>query len=490
MTEHNDSGRNVERRRFIEAAGATGVAALAGCTGNDDSEDGGTGATTGGSQDTITVQWAADPRLADQIDVFIEEMREAGLPDHIELDVIAGSNVTDDRQDQYTQWLNSERSEPDLLNLDSGWTVPFIVRGQTENLENHLSSDLVDSIHDEYFDNALLTAVDQDGALNALPMWVGLPAMMYRKDLVENAGYDPEGENWATESITWQKFSQVISDVLDENDDLDMGYTFQANDYEGLSCCNFNEFISSWGGAYFGGDLLGPIGDRDITLNEQPVLDSIRMIRTFIHGQDDEHSLDGYEGPISPESVVQMTEQTSLEPFLSGNAVANRNWPSFIQEAASDENFGEDLGVMPIPYAVTPEEATYEGRGGPVGALGGWHLAMNPYSEKKEAAAQVMEAMTADNVLLNGVFDAVGQIPPKAQVLASDGAQEIPVIGRYVDTLRVVGENAIPRPATAVWPQQSSEISGEVNSTYNQQKSPEDAMSDLEESLNSIEQSV
>lgn len=214
------------------------------------------------------------------------------------------------------------------------------------------------------------------------------------------------------------------------------------------------------------------------------------MVRTFLYGSDDSEALDGYEGPISPESAIQMTEQSSLDPFLSGNAVANRNWPSFIQEAANDDNFGEDLGAMPIPYAVTLDEAEYEGRGGPVGALGGWHLAMNPYSEKKEAAARVLEAMTADNVILNGVFDAVGQIPPKPQVLASDGAQDIPVIGRHVDTLRVVGENAIPRPATAVWPQQSSEISGEINGSLNQDKSPEDAMADLEESLDSIEQSV
>ena len=29
--------------------------------------------------------------------------------------------------------------------------------------------------------------------------------MIYRKDLVEEAGYDPEGENWATEPMSWQE---------------------------------------------------------------------------------------------------------------------------------------------------------------------------------------------------------------------------------------------------------------------------------------------
>jgi len=115
---------------------------------------------------------------------------------------------------------------------------------------------------------------------------------------------------------------------------------------------------------------------------------------------------------------------------------------------------------------------------------------MNPYSEKKEAATQLIEATMSDSFHLEAVFRSVGQIPPKPSVLTSDGASEIPEIGRFMETFRVIGENAVPRPVTAVWPQQSSEISGEVNDTLGQSKSPTQAMSDLESSLTQIEESV
>ena len=251
---------------------------------------------------------------------------------------------------------------------------------------------------------------------------------------------------------------------------------------------DFNEFMSSWGGAYFGGKLFGPVGDRPITVNEKPVLDAIRMVRTFIHGKSDSHSLDGYAGQISPESVLQWNEQPSAQPFLNGKAVANRNWPSYIKDAGKE--LGDKLGFMPIPHAVPANKAKYKGRGGPVGALGGWHLTMNPYSQKKEAATEFIKATMSDSFHLNAVFKNIGQIPPKPAVLKSDGAADVPVIGRFMDTFRVIGENAVPRPVTAVWPQESSAISGEVNAALGQKKSPQKAMKSLQSSLKEIENSV
>jgi hypothetical protein len=46
----------------------------------------------------------------------------------------------------------------------------------------------------------------------------------------------------------------------------------------------------------------------------------------------------------------------------------------------------------------------------------------------------------------------------------------------------------VPRPVTAIWPQQSTQVSKEVNATIRQQKSPSDAMSALAQSLESLEQ--
>ncbi|WP_410767035.1 substrate-binding domain-containing protein [Haloferax sp. DFSO60] len=501
----------VSRRNFVKAAGASGVAVgLAGCisTGGGDG-DGGNG---GGDGDTdtpinteaptedITIQWAADTRIADAEEEVLQALSDAGLPDNITVDIIAGSQVTDNRQAQYQQWLSGGREEPTLLMMDSGWTIPFIARNQLQNLSQSLPSEMTDAINNEYFEASVATATGSDGDLYGQPLFPDFPTMQYRKDLLRNAGYtDDDFETWATESMSWEEFSAITKEALDAND-VQYGYTFQANVYEGLSCCDFNEFMTSYGGAYFGGreNLFGPVGDRPITVEEEPVINSIRMVRTLIHGEDDEYALDGITGNIAPEAVLQWTEEPSRQPFTTGNAVMHRNWPYSIvingaePSAENDQTgFGEDLGVMPIPYGVTPDEAEYEGTGGPVAALGGWHLTMNPNSsdEQKQAGVQVMKAMQDEQFQLD-MFRIIGWIPPRPTLLDSDEAAEVDIIGRYLPALKVAGENAIPRPVTVVWPQESGRVSQEVNAAYAQEKSPEQAMADLASQLEQIEQNA
>lgn len=477
--DRNDSdSRGVSRRRFVQTVGASGAAAgLAGCYGKADS-------------DGTTIEWAASEQEASNADAIQQALYDAGMPEEIDIEFLSGGDVSDDRRNQYQQWLSANRSDPDLLRVDNGWTIPFIQRGQLLNLSEHLDDETLGKT-DDYFDMSVSTAMGPGGDMFALPLWVGLPTMSYRKDLVEEAGYDPEGENWATESISWQTFSQVTKDVLEQNPEIDHGYTFQADVYEGLSCCDFNEFMSSWGGAYFGGqdNLFGPVGDRPITVDDEQVLDSIRMVRTFIHGNDAEDTLDEFEGNISPEAVLQWTEGPSGSSFMNDNAVMHRNWPFFVNQNGAEDAYGEDLGVMPIPYGVTEDEAEYDGTGGPVASLGGWHVAVNPNSDNVDAALEVVKAASKDSFNL-ALFETLGQIPPKPELLETDRARDIPVVGRYLDTFKVAGENAIPRPVSVVWPDQSTRIAQNVNAAYTGDKSPENAMSDLKESLESIENSV
>lgn len=491
----------VSRRRFVKAAGASGVAVgLAGCVSTGGGGDGGgnqetdTPIETGAPTEDITVQWAADSRAADNADATKQALHDAGLPDNITVEIIAGSQVTNNRQNQYQQWLSGGREEPTLMMMDSGWMIPFIARDQLQNLSQSLPDDMVSTVEDNYFQASVQTAQSPDsGDLFGIPLFPDFPTMQYRKDLLREAGYgDSDFETWATESMSWEEFSKVTKEALDAND-AEYGYTFQANTYEGLSCCDFNEFMTSYGGAYFGDhdNLFGPIGDRPVTVDEQPVIDSIKMVRTLINGEDDEHALDGITGDIAPEAVLQWTEEPSRKPFMNGDAIMHRNWPYSIIAAGAEDVYGEDLGVMPIPYGVESSEAEYEGTGGPVAALGGWHMALNPNSSQqhKRAAVEVMKTMMTEQFQLD-IFGIMGWIPPRPELLEADQAQEVEVIGRYLPQLKVAGENAVPRPVTVVWPQQSSQIAKEVNAAYAGEKAPEKAMSDLKSSLEEIEQSA
>ncbi len=477
MGRENARRSGVSRRTFVKAAGASGVTAgslgLAGCLGSAD-------------QDTIIIH--ADTDFQDIRDELLEALWNAGLDREISYEVRAAANNTEQRRQDIQSALQAGRAPPDIFMMDSGWTIPFILREQTLNLTERLSNDVLNRIENTYLDAAVQTARHpQTGDLNALPLFPDFAVMVYRKDLVEAAGYDTSG--WATNALSWQEFSQVVADTRDQSD-VDYGFTTQAAAYEGLSCCTFNETMSGWGGAYFGGlDNLLEAGDRPVTVEEEQVLDTIRMMRSFMYGQDDAHALEGYE-QIAPTSIVQWVEDTSLGPFANGNAVANRNWPAFaIAETATEDAFGDAIGVMPIPYGVTPEESPYEGLGGTCTALGGWHLAINPNTDRIDDCVRLLEAFTAENVQLT-MYEEGTWFPPNLDLLETEEAQQIEPLNRYTETFRILGENAIPRPVTDIWAEQGAVIAIEVHNAYTQQKTPEQAMTDLKSRLQDSEQEV
>ena len=476
--EHRVAGSN-SRRTFLKATAGVSAATFGTLSGL-------AGSTV--AQEGPTIRWASDPLAKENEDAIRQGLYDAGLSQDINFEIVAGAFETGSRQQQYQQWLNASRSQPDLLMMDNGWTIPFIVRDQLLNLSQALPEELLSTVSDQYFEALVSTARGPDGDLFGLPLFPDFATVLYRRDWVEDAGYDPEGENWAEDSMEWQRFSEVIADTRDQQG-VDYGYTWQGDVYEGLSCCDFNEFMSSWGGAYFGPleNLFGPIGDRPITVTEQPVVDAVRMGKTFID-PDAEGTLDGYQ-QISPRAVLQWTEQTSLAPFQNDSAVANRNWSFAINQTGSEDEFGEDLGVMPIPYGVTPDEANYKGTGGSPSALGGWHVSVNPNTDNQDAALQVLEAMASESFRLV-LFENVGWLPPQPELFTNSDFQDIEPVGRYLPQLRIAGENAISRPVTAVWPQESTQIAQEVNAGMSGDKSPQQAMADLESALQSIEESA
>lgn len=464
----------VSRRSFVKAAGASGVAAgslgLAGCLGSAD-------------DDTVIIH--SDSDFQDIRDEIQQALWDAGLDDDISYEVRAAADDTDARRQDIQSALQAGRSPPDIFMMDSGWTIPFILREQTLNLSDQLSTDVIDRIENEYLDASVETARHPEtDNLHALPLFPDFSVMLYREDLIEEAGHDTSG--WATEPISWQEFSEIVADTQQQSG-VDFGFTTQAAAYEGLACCTFNETMSSWGGAYFGGlDNLFDAGGRPVTVDEEPVLNAIRMMRAFMYGEEDEHALDGYE-QISPTSIVQWIEDESLGPFQNGNAIAHRNWPFAIGEGA--DAFGEDLGVMPVPYGVTEEESEYEGLGGTAAALGGWHLAINPHTDRLDESLAIIEAFSDESVQL-AMFEANGWLPPQIDLLGTPEFEEIEPFGRYTDTLQILGEGAVPRPVTDIWAEQAAVIAIEVHSAYTQQKTPEEAMGDLKTRLERSEEDV
>lgn len=477
--------RRIPRRRFIEAVSAGSTVGLAGCTSMQTIFG---GSSDDGSRTTVT--WSTIADFSQYMPEVREALWNAGLPKDIYLRHIPHpGDTTNQIHSQFQLWLNAGRANPDILFADTAWTIPFVVGDQVVNLSEYLPQETLDTIESNYV-RQLLPTVRKAGTgdFYGVPMTIDVAGIQYRKDLVTDAGYDPDGEQWATEGITWKRFSTVVKDTLEQNPDIDYGYTFQGRAYEGLSCCNFNEWMTSFGGAYFGGrkHLFGPVGERPVTVDEQPLLDAIGMIRTFIYGNDDPYALDGYAGNIAPVANLQWTEATSATPFTTGNALVNRNWPTSWIDSA--EKFGDDLGVMVIPAGVSEADAKYDGTGGTRRSfIGGWANMVNPYSESISAAAQVIRYMTNNEELRQLLFEKLALIPPNLDILNSKRFKRAGTIGRYVDTLQTTAKKAIPRAATVAWDPESAEISQQVHRALARRNRPEKAMKDLKNTIGVIE---
>ncbi|MDS0259864.1 extracellular solute-binding protein [Haloarcula sp. S1CR25-12] len=471
-----DRSRAVDRRRFVRALGATGLAASGGLA----------GCLSRGSAGPQTIEIAANTDVKENIGQIAGKLHEVGLSDEIELTAIAGVSSSGSRKQQYNRWLSGNLEQPALFMMDSGWSIPFILRDQLVDI-SEIRPALADTIQQEYFETFVRSIEDRTGGLYGVPLFPTTGTMLYRKDLVKEAGFSPERNNWATEPLSWQRFSEVTKETMDATDTR-WGFSFQANSYEGLACCDFKEFTGSWGGSYFGEkqNLFGPVGERPVTVDSDPVVNATRMVRTFIEG-DTRNPLASVTGDIAPRAVLQWQEETSRRPFSNGNVVMHRNWPYAIAIGGAEDAYGRDLGVMPMPYGVTEEQAKYDGYGGTTSSLGGWHVALNPNTPKRERALEVMEAMTEPEMQLF-LFELLGWLPPRPALFETERMRQVPVMGRYVETLKLTVENSTPRPVTVAWPQESTKIAQQANAAFSGDGTPSQRMQTLKDQLQAIEE--
>jgi trehalose/maltose transport system substrate-binding protein len=364
-----------------------------------------------------------------------------------EVRVISTPNSATERLALYQQMLAAGSGDIDVYQIDVIW--PGILGSHLIDLAPHVPEEVVK----EHFP-AIIENNTVGGELVAVPWFTDAGVLYYRKDLLEKYGKKPPE--------TWQDLTAIAQEIQDAEraaGNASMwGLVYQARAYEGLTC-NGLEWIDSWGG--------GTIVDADgkITVNNPKAVEAIDWAASTV-------------GTITPDGVLNYTEEESRGVWQSGNAVFMRNWPYAWALGNDPASPIKDLiGVSALP------------KGGPdgkhTGTLGGWQLAVSKYSQNPDVAADLVAFLTGAEEQKRRAIQ--GAYNPTIEALYKDPEvlEAVPFFGSLYDTF----VNAVARPSRVTggrYNQVSAEFFNAVHEVLSKKSSAADSLAGLESRLDRL----
>jgi multiple sugar transport system substrate-binding protein len=316
----------------------------------------------------------------------------------------------------------------DAFVLDVIWVAEFARAGWLADLSASFPPERVRA----EFLSGPAEVVTADGRTRAVPWFVDVGLLYYRRDLV------PRPPSTAAELEAMAREATSRAPAL-------AGYLWQGRQYEGLSCAFFEAVWGRGGEAFEGGRLR---------LDSPAAREALGWLRGLL------------ERGVSPRSVAVAAEEDARRAFQEGRAVFMRNWPyawPLLQEEGSPVR--GRVGVAPVP-----------GEAGPgAGALGGWQLgvAARARPERRAAAVRLVAYLASPeaNLVLAAAY---GRNPARRAAYADPRlAGRNPFIAGLLPAL----ERARPRPVTPYYMLVADALQGELSAAVSGLRSPAEALS-------------
>lgn len=362
--------------------------------------------------------------------------------------IVSMPESSTDQFGQYKLWLSAQSPDIDVYRLDVIW-APQIAEHFID-----LTAAAAD-IRDQFVPSTI-EAQTVDGKLMALPMFMGAPALYYRKDLLEKYG-KPVPATWAELTDT----AEAVMEGERAAGNAEMqGFVFQGAAYEGLTC-NAMEWVGAMGG--------GPIvnADGSIGINNEKAAAALDMAA-------------GWIGTIAPEGVLNYKEEDARGVFQSGDAVFMRNWNyAYALVTGADSPIKDNVGVSPLPG----------GEGGSVATLGGAALGVSAYSTHQDAAIELVKFLVNFD---NQKMRAIETSRPATLAAIYDDA-EVAEKMPFIPLWKPVLDGTTPRPAFVTmrkYNEVSSEFWTAVHNTLSKSGTGAENLAMLEAKLNRLKGSA
>jgi len=332
--------------------------------------------------------------------------RYAGKIEVIPVNLPFDKFTTNERKELLTRSLRTKSDRIDIFAVDYIWVARFAK--WAEPLDRHVT----DGEKKAILNDALETCT-YNNALVAMPFYIDIGMMYYRRDLVQKFPDSQHIEERLRRSISWEELLRLGSR-------FDRGarsfYIFQANDFEGL-VCNYFEILA-------GMDPEFRV-HRRIDLSSHHAHAALQFLVDLVHRQ-----------KLSPTAVSEFDEQRSYTYMLQHDGVFIRGWPNFLEQFRTffpDTNKLNNIARSALPH--------FEGKR-PASVFGGWNLMVSKYSTRKDAAIKFIRFLQTEEIQ-RLLFEIGGYIPINTSVYADSSYLSNHPDLRYYRTLL---DNGFHRP--------------------------------------------
>ncbi len=287
--------------------------------------------------------------------------------------------TTNERKELLARSLRNKSDRIDVFAVDLIWVPRF--SKWSEPLDSHFGKETRSHILE-----FALESCTYENALVAIPLYIDIGMMYYRRDLLQRLPDWQALEKQLKQSMTWDDFLGLRKRLGYKNRPF---YAFPAKDYEGL-VCNYFEMLA--------GQMSTPLGQRGVNLETPEARRALQMMTDFVRR-------DG----VSPNAVTEFDENRSYDYMLKHDGIFWRGWPNFIENYST---FHPDkLKLRNIGRAALPH---FKGKN-PKSVYGGWNLMVSKYSTNKMQAIEFVKYMlTVETQKL--LFEVGGYLPPNKQV--------------------------------------------------------------------------
>lgn len=395
------------------------------------------------SSEEVVIKYADNISTAHQIviDNFNKEYKGRIRVEAISLPFDKFS--TNERKELLARSLRSKSDKLDVFAIDLIWSARFAK--WAESLDNYITEEELQDIIPQALRSCIV-----NNTLIALPIYIDIGLLYYRKDLILALPNGKMIEKKLKESITWEDFFTLSNNF---NNSQSPFYVFPADNYEGL-VCSFVEILLDHNENFF--------NENPLNWESEAIKKTFTLLYDMIHKYN-----------ISPSVVTDLRENSCYDYFINNQGVFSRGWASFPKESKALQDSPELASLIDVTALPHVKGSR------PSSTIGGWNIMLSKYSNHKEEAAEfikfILKYKTQKELYENGAL-----LPVLSSIYLDKGF--INAHPELVRNKNILG-NGVHRPLWENYTKISDVISFYANKALKNQLSIDSAVANTKKAL-------